>query len=147
VEVVRGPLAADVVRVVADVRADAELQAYLKENFQVKYEIVEPNVEEKDLVERKFIYVLRFIHAPGSLAKGILGYDMDKAESAFMTASYPGGTLQLKTIPSENTIYKFYIKHIEDNIFYLGLKWDADLTWQDALKNHVDGYRAAGRLN
>lgn len=130
-----------------DAPADAELQAYLKENFQVKYEIVEPNVEEKDLLQGGFIYVLRFIHAPGSLAKEILGYDMNKAESAFMTASYPGGTLQLKTIPSENTIYKFYIKHIEDNIFYLGLKWDADLTWQDALKNHVDGYRAAGRLN
>ena len=130
-----------------DARADIELETYLKENFQVKYELVEPNVEEKDLLQSGFIYMLRFIHAPGSLAKEILGYDMNKAESAFMSASYPGGTLQLKTIPSENTIYKFYIKHIEDDIFYLGLKWDADVTWQEALKNHVDGYRAAGRLN
>jgi len=130
-----------------DAGADAELEAYLKENFKVKYEMVEPNAEEKDLVQNGFIYVLRFIHAPGSLAKEILGYDMNKAESALMSASYPGGTMQLKTIPSEATVYKFYIKHIEDNIFYLGLKWDADVTWQEALKNHADGYRAAGRLN
>ncbi len=129
-----------------DAASDAELETYVKENFQVKYELVEPAAEEADLLKRGFIYVLRFIHAPGSLAKEILGYDMNKAESAFMTASYPGGTMQLKTIPSDNTIYKFYIKHIEDDIFYLGLKWDADATWQEALKNHIDGYRAAGRL-
>jgi hypothetical protein len=130
-----------------DSRTDSELESYLKEHFPIKYVMVEPNVEEKDLVQNGFVYVLRFIHAPGSVAKEILGYDMTKGESAFMSASYPGGTLQLKTIPSGNTIYKFYIKHIEDEIFYLGLKWDADVTWQDALKNHVDGYRAVGRLN
>jgi len=130
-----------------DAAADAELEAYLKENFQVKYELVEATADENDLLQRGFVYVLRFIHAPGSLAKEILGYDFNRAESAFMTASYPGGTMQLKTIPSDNTIYKFYIKHIENDIFYLGLKWDADLTWKEALKNHIDGYRAAGRLN
>jgi hypothetical protein len=130
-----------------DSRIDSELEDYLKQHFPVKYAMVEPNVEEKDLLQNGFVYVLRFIHAPGSVAKEILGYDMTKGESAFMSASYPGGTLQLKTIPSGNTIYKFYIKHIEDEIFYLGLKWDADVTWMEALKNHVDGYRAAGRLN
>jgi hypothetical protein len=130
-----------------DAASDAELERYLKENFQVKYELVEPAAEEKDLLQRGFVYVLRFIHAPGSLAKEILDYDVNKAESTFMTASYPGGAMQLKTIPSESTIYKFYIKHIEDDIFYLGPKWDADVTWQEALKNHIDGYRAAGRLN
>src|SRR5258706_11002421 len=34
-----------------DARTDAELETFLKEHFPVKYEMVEPNVEEKDLVQ------------------------------------------------------------------------------------------------
>ena len=132
---------------IGELEADKELELYLKENFHSKYELVEPDANEKDLLENKFVYVLRFIHTRGSLAKEILGYDMSKSESALATVNYPNGALQLKTIPSGNSIYKFYIKNIEEDVFYLGRKWDADLTWQAALKNYVDGYRAAGKLN
>lgn len=130
-----------------ELEADKELELYLKENFHAKYELVEPDASEKDLLEKEFVYLLRFIHTRGSLAKDILGYDMSKSESALATVNYPNGTLQLKTIPSANSIYKFYLKHIGENIFYLGRKWDADLTWQAALKNYIDGYVAAGKLN
>lgn len=128
-------------------QADKELEAYLKENFHAKYELVEPDANEKELLEKEFIYILRFIHTRGSLAKDILGYDMSKSESALATVNYPNGALQLKTIPSSNSVYKFYLKNLEDGLFYLGRKWDADITWQEALKNHIDGYRAAGKIN
>jgi hypothetical protein len=127
--------------------SENELEVYLSEHFQVKYELVDPATDEKELQQKGFIYVLRFIHAPGSLAKEILGYDMSKSESALASVTYPNGALQLKTIPSEYPVYKFYIKNMEDDIFYLGPKWDADVTWPDALRNYVDGYRAAGKIN
>ena len=132
---------------IGESEADKELELYLKENFHAKYELVEPDASEKDLLVKEFVYILRFIHTRGSLAKDILGYDMSKSESALATVNYPNGALQLKTIPSANSIYKFYLKNIEDGLFYLGRKWDADITWQAALKNYIDGYRAAGKLN
>ncbi len=124
---------------------DTDLENYAKE-LTLKYEMVDYNVEEKDLIQKGFVYVLRFIHSPGAIAKEVLGYDMSKTESALATVSYSNGQMQLKTIPSETIVYKFYIKHLDDGIFYLGTKWDADINFVDALRNHFDGYRAAGRL-
>lgn len=130
-----------------DPEADKDLEDYLRENVHAKYEFVDPDVSEKDLLDKEFIYVLRFIHTRGSLAKEILGYDLSKSESALATVNYANGNLQLKTIPATNSIFKFYVKNIEEDTYYLGRKWDADMTWQHALKNYVDGCRAAGRLN
>ncbi len=130
-----------------DAASDKELELYLQQSFQAKYEFVEPAEDEIDLRQKGFVYILRFIHARGSFAKDILGYDMSKSETALVTVSYPNGALQLKTIPSETIIYKFYIKNMEDENIYLGPKWDADINWQDALKNHIDGYRAGGKMN
>jgi hypothetical protein len=130
-----------------DEASSAEQEQYLKDNFHIKYDIVEDTLSEKDLDERGYNYVLRFIHARGSLAKEILGYDRSKSETALVTVTYLNGTLQLKTIPSEMPVYKFYLKNLEDGNLYLGSKWDADLTWQEALKNHLDGYRAVGKIN
>lgn len=130
-----------------DEQANRELEQYLKENFHAKYNIVEDSLSEKDLEQNGYAYVLRFVHARGSLAKEILGYDMSKTESALVTVSYPNGTLQLKTIPSQTLIYKFYFKSLEDGSLYFGTKWDADITWQEALKNHLDGYRVVGKIN
>lgn len=134
-------------RFFADASAEKDFEAFLKENLHVRYEYVDPAATNAELQEKGFTYVLRFIHAPGSVAKDILGYDMSKSESALATVSYQNGLLQLKTIPSTQMIYKFYLRQLETDTYYLGPKWDADITWQDALKNHLDGYRAAGRIN
>lgn len=129
-----------------EAKADSTLAVYLKANFPVKYELVDPLAEDKDLLDKGFVYVLRYLHAPGSLAKAMLGYDMTKSESAFVSESYNNGVVQLKTIPANQLIYKFYIRHLDYTDYYLGLKWDADITWQEALKNHLDGYRAARQI-
>jgi hypothetical protein len=47
------------------------------------------------------------------------------------------GEPQIKTIPIEVPVYKFYIKHLEYGNIFLGNKWDADQTWQVALANHL----------
>jgi hypothetical protein len=129
-----------------DAAANDELEQFFKENYKIKFELVDDTISEADLAQRGDFYVLRFVHTRGSLAKEILGYDMSKSESAIATVTYPNGTLQLKMIPSETLVYKFYLKNLEDKSLYFGTKWDADVTWQDALRNHLDGYRAAGKL-
>jgi hypothetical protein len=127
--------------------ASVELNQFLKEKFPMNYEMTDDTVSEKDLIQKGYRYVLRYVHAGGALAKEMMGYDMSKSESALVTVTYNNGKLQLKTIPSQTLVYKFYLKDLEDRGLYFGTKWDADLTWQDALKNHLDAYRAAGRLN
>ena len=118
-------------------KADAELEQILKENFPVKYELVDPKLEERELGNRGFRTVLRFVHTRGSVAKEILGYDLTQLANSLSTVYYLNGEADVKTIPANRTVYKFYVKNIEYGNIFLGKGWDADLTWQEALKNHI----------
>lgn len=128
-------------------QTDKELEEYFKNNFPVKYEMVETAADEKELRKKGFLYILRYVHTQGAIAKAVLGYDMSKSESAITTIKYVDGELQLKTIPSETPVFKFYFKNMEFDNVHLGSKWDADITWQDALRNHIQGYRQELKMN
>ncbi len=118
-------------------KADAELEQILKEHFPVKYELVDPALSESDLSSRGFITVLRFVHTRGLVAKKILDYDITQMANSIASVVVVSGEAELKTIPAEETIYKFYIKHLEYGNLFLGNKWDADTSWQAALVNHL----------
>jgi hypothetical protein len=128
-----------------DEAADKELEIFLKENYTGKYELVESDADEADLRKRGFLFVLRYLHTYGSLAKELLGYPMARSESAIASSTFLNGELQLKTIASKEEVYKFYLKKLETGEVFLG-KWDADIKWRDALKNHIDSYKAEKKL-
>ena len=131
----------------SDGAADKELLEYFNANFHGRFESAPDTVTDRQLLQKGVRYVLRFVHAPGALAKELMGYDVNKAETVISSVTYVNGNIQLKMIPSTELVYKFYLKDLEDRNVYLGPKWDGDVTWQDALKNHFDAYRATGRLN
>ena len=126
---------------------DAELEAYFKANFPFQFQLVDTNADEKELRKQGILYTLCFVHARGKAAKQILGYDMSKSGTTLASVTYPTAQSQLKTIPSETPVYKFYFRHIDSGNVYLGTKWDADIRWQDALNNHVRGLKAELKIN
>jgi hypothetical protein len=130
-----------------DEAIDKELEEIFTANYPLKFKMTEPGVTEKDLRKQGQLYVMGFIYTRGSVAKELLGYDMSKAESALLSVTYPSGQQQLKNIPSNSPVFKFYFKHIDSGNVFLGTKWDADLTWQQALINHIRGMKAELRLN
>jgi hypothetical protein len=109
--------------------------------------MTEPGTSERDLRKQGLLYVLCYVHTRGVAAKELLGYDMSKSESALVSVTYPGDQQQLKNIPSNTPIYKFYFKHIDSGNVFFGTKWDADLTWDQALLNQLKGMNAELRLN
>jgi hypothetical protein len=118
-------------------RADTALVQMLKQYFPVKYELVDPELDDRELERKGFILVLRFIHTRGRVAKKILDYDLTQMASSIASVMMVDGEPQIKTIPIEVPVYKFYIKHLEYGNIFLGNKWDADQTWQVALANHL----------
>jgi hypothetical protein len=72
---------------------------------------------------------------------------MTKSESALVSFTYPGDQAQLKNIPANEQVFKFYFKHIESQNVFLGTKWDADISWQQALVNQIKGYKIEFKLN
>lgn len=121
------------------------LTAFLKTHFPVKYQLVDPDLSDRQLIDQGFTYVLRFLYTRGALAKQLLQYEI-KPGTTLATATYPQGQLVVKTIPAQAYVYKFYLKELEYSTFVLGSQWDADLTWKEALLNHIHVYRADRRL-
>ena len=126
---------------------DNELENFFQNNYPLKYTITENGADEKELKKQGFLYVLCFVHTRGKAAREILGYDMARAESTYASIAFPNGQLQLKTIPADTEVYKFYFRHIGNGNIFLGNKWDADVSWLDALRNHVMGFKFETKIN
>lgn len=113
-----------------------------------KYKFVDGIPEnEKDLKRQGVQYVMHFVNCRGKSAKDLLGYDVTRGESAYGSVAFPNGVPQVKTIPVENTVYKFYIKHIESGNVFLGTKWDADESKVQAMKNYIMAFKTEMKLN
>ncbi len=125
---------------------DKELEQIFLANYPLKYKITEAGIPEAELRKQGYNYVLCYVHTRGKAAKEVLGYDMTKPESAYASITFPAGQLQLKTISAETYIYKFYFRHIDNGNVFLGTKWDADVTWQDALRNHILAFKTEARI-
>jgi hypothetical protein len=125
---------------------DKELAEIMK-NYPFKYTLTEAGLAESELRKQGYLFVLRFVHARDKVAKAVMGYDMTKSESAIVSITYPDKQPQVKNIPANEEVYKFYFKHIESGNVYLGTKWDADTTWQQALINQIKGFRSEMKIN
>lgn len=131
-----------------DASFDQELEALLTANFPFKFKMFEPGTSEKDMRKQGFYYTLLFVHARGSVVRDLMEYNATKAESAIVSVTYPDGQpQQLKNIPAATPIFKVYFKHIDSQNVFLGGKWDADLTWQQALLNNIRGLKTEMRIN
>ncbi len=129
-----------------DATLDKELEELLK-TYPFHNQLVSYTVPDKDLRNQGFLYVLCFIHTRCGVAKELLGYPVSKSESAFVSVTYPDGQVQLKTIPADTPVFKFYVRHIDSGNVFLGTKWDAETTWQQALQNFIKGFKAELKIN
>lgn len=123
-----------------------ELEAIVNENLPVKFEFVDPELTDAELEGKGYRLVLRFVHTRGDVAREILGYDATQKSSSLPTRYFVNGEAKIKNIPARQTVYKFYFKNPEYGNIFLGGKWDADETWQDALKNHIASLRSELRF-
>jgi hypothetical protein len=130
-----------------DEATDKELEEIFRMYYPLKYKMTEPGTPEKELRKQGSLYVVCFIRTRGMVAKDLLGYDTSKSESALVSVTYPDSQQQLKNIGSNTPVFKFYFKHIDSGNVFFGTKWDADLTWQQALINQIQGMKAELRLN
>ena len=129
-----------------DETMDRELEELMK-LYPYKYKLTEAGLSESELRKQGFLYVLRFVHARNKVVRNVLGYDMTRAQSAIVSLTYNGDQQQLHNFSVNEVVYKFYFKHIESANVFLGTKWDADPSWQQALLNQLKGFRVEFKLN
>lgn len=130
-----------------DATVDAELEKIFAENYSLKYKLTPAGTSERDLRKQGLLYVVCVVRTRNEVAKELLGYQLKATETEFASVTYPTTTAETKNIPANTTVYKFYFKHIDSGNAFLGTKWDADETWQQALLNQLRGMKAELRLN
>lgn len=129
---------------------DPEMDKALEEIMQgypYKYTLTDGNLSEADLRKQGFLFVLRFVHARAKVAKNVLGYNTAQSETAIVSITYPENQPQVKNISADAEVFKFYFKHIDSGNVYLGTKWDADTTWEQALINQLKGFKNELKIN
>lgn len=129
-----------------DAEMDRELEEIMK-SYPFKYKLTDPGLSEAQIRKDGSYYVLRFVLARNQSAHSLLGYPEKGPESGLVSVTYPGDTPHLKSIGSNEIVYKFYFKHIDSGNIFLGTKWDADLTWQQALINQLKAFKAELKIN
>jgi hypothetical protein len=129
-----------------DTIADQQLAEMFKKNYPFRHQLVDNTVSEKDLRNKGFLFILCFVHTRNETARELFNYPVTQSESAFVSVTYPNGEVQLKNIPGDTRIFKFYVRHIDSGNVFLGTKWDGDLTWQQALQNLIKGLRIDMRI-
>lgn len=129
-----------------DEALDRELEEIMK-TYPFKYKLTDPAWSESQIRRDGSYYVLRFVRARDRAAQELLGYDTTPSQSAIVSVTYPDDKPHLKSIPANSTVYKFYFKHIDSGNVFLGTKWDADITWQQALINQIKAFKAELKIN
>jgi hypothetical protein len=129
-----------------DEALDKELEEIMKA-YPFKYTLTDPGLSEAELRKQGYLFVFRFVKARAKVAKQVLGYDITKAESAIVSISYTGDQPELRNISINADVYKYYFKHIDSGNVYLGTKWDADESWQQAIVNQLRGLKIELKIN
>lgn len=129
-----------------DEAMDKELEEIMK-SYPYKYALVDATLSESEIRKAGYYYVLRYFFGRDKVAQNVLGYSITDSQSAIVSVTYPEDKPQIKNIPSNTIVYKFYFKHIDSGNVFLGTKWDADLTWQQALINQIKAFKAEFKLN
>ncbi len=128
-----------------DEAADRELEEIMT-TYPFKYKLTDAALSEAQIRADGSFYVLRYVYMRNEAAQTLLGYDTGK--SLNVSTRYPDDNKpQLKSIPADAMVYKFYFKHIDSGNIFLGTKWDADETWQQALINQLKAFKAELKIN
>ena len=107
-------------------------------NYPFPYEFFHYEKDEQLLAKKDIRYVLESVHTINGNARSLLNFkEKNLAVTEYVTVTMNNGQGAIKRIATTAPIYKYYIRHLPSNSYYLGTKWDADEQWQNALSNHI----------
>ena len=109
--------------------------ASIMKGYKFEYDLVDQNINDKDLMIAGYNYVIRSLRTSGIGVKRLLNYPVDEEDEHYITVKLVNNKPTMRYIPIKAPVYKYYIKNLKTGNIYLGKNWDADETWQESLKN------------
>ncbi|MFY0626412.1 MAG: hypothetical protein JXR07_08965 [Reichenbachiella sp.] len=112
-----------------------KLQTIMK-TYHLPYEISDDYLD-KNVYDNGGQFVLLRLEGTGETIKDLLNYKTEPGETVFATIKATDVGSTVLRLPAEAVVSKYYVKHVYTKDVYTGLKWDADLTWEESLKNFI----------
>ncbi len=110
--------------------------AEIMKGYPLPYEI-SSDLSETEIYNRGGQFILQSLHTTGETVKELLDYKTDAGETVYATIKATDIGATVRRLPKDAVVHKYYVKHVYSKDVYTGLKWDADLTWEEALKNFI----------
>ncbi|WP_017733961.1 hypothetical protein [Nafulsella turpanensis] len=110
----------------------------IMQNYPYAWGITNPSAEGKDLrLKEGYQYELLYLHTSAANIRRFLNYGADNEIPLELQAD----------TKDDQSVYKFYIRHIYTGDVYAGTHWDAAPSWEEALKQHIEYLRKAQAAN
>ncbi len=106
-------------------------------DYPYPHVFIEESLTEKQLRDKGYNYVLHKIHTTCNIIRDLLKYEKKQGVTDYMVVRMTEGKAKIIRLKGNEPAYKYYVRSIPADTYYLGAKWDADITDQAALNNHV----------
>jgi hypothetical protein len=121
-----------------NLRKNAELEQIMS-RYPYNFKILPYQYDERKLLTQGCQFVLLKLTSSGRNVRRMLGYEVnDQVDELITMRKDELGNVQVKAIPIDAMVTKYYVKHINSGDVYLGEQWDGDDNWSSALKNHLN---------
>lgn len=104
---------------------------------------VSQDITEAEMRRDGYLFILQHVYGKASTVRDILQYNFESTEQVLTSTTIVGGDTITKALPTEEAVYKFYVKHLPTGEVFLGSQWDADTTWEAALENFINNLKFA----
>jgi hypothetical protein len=105
-------------------------------SYPWKYEFSNSSSDD-EIYKRGYQFVLLPIYGSGRTIKELLNFEINPFETEYVTIKSTEFGTSLRRLPVDAVVTKYYVKHVHTQDAYIGSKWDADLTWEEALQNFI----------
>lgn len=122
-----------------------KLEAIMK-TYPFEYGLLEGESDD-DFYREGYQYVLLNLNTSGVSMRQLLNYKMDYTETDYITIRATDYGSTLKSIPVNALVNKFYVRHLYTKDVYTGAKWDADQSWEDALRNFIRNMKTEFKID
>ncbi|PIB37058.1 hypothetical protein BFP72_17435 [Reichenbachiella sp. 5M10] len=112
-----------------------KLEEILATYSPLKYQLTD-EITAQAIYNEGHQFALMRIDGTGKTIRECLEYDPTK-ETDYVTLRASDIGAKVVALPVDAVVTKFYVQHVFTKDTYVGLKWDADLTWEQALQNFI----------
>ncbi|WP_139280951.1 hypothetical protein [Reichenbachiella agariperforans] len=117
-------------------RKNRKLEQILSSYSPLKYQLTD-EVTALAIYNDGHQFALMRVDGTGEMIKKSLGFETQPKETDYITLKASAVGAEVYPLPVDAVVTKYYVQHVFTKDTYVGLKWDADLTWEESLQNFI----------